>query len=50
MKSCSFEKDLQVLFHTVSDKTYIFRFNSKNTIKIEKFNFLDKICEIQKNV
>ena len=22
----------------------------KNTIKIQKFHFLDKICEIQKNV
>ena len=34
--------------HTVSDKTYIFRFISKNIIKIQKFHFLDKICEIQK--
>ena len=27
---------------------HIFCFNSKNTIKIQKFHFLDKICEIQK--
>ena len=47
-QSCSFQTDLQIFSHTVSDKTYIFRFNSKNTIKIQKFHFLDKICEIQK--
>ena len=30
---------------------HIFFFSiPKNTIKIRKFNFLDKICEIQKNV
>ena len=34
MQSCSFQKDLQFLSHTFSDRTYIFRFNSKNTIKI----------------
>ena len=48
MQSSSFQKDLQFLSHTVSNKTYIFRFNSKNTIKMQKFHFLDKICEIQK--
>ena len=48
MQSCSFQKDLQFLFHTVSDKTYIFSFNSKNTIKIQKFHFLNKICGMQK--
>ena len=48
IQSCSFQKDLQILSHTVSEKTYSFRFNSKNTIKIQEFHFLDKICEIQK--
>ena len=48
MQSGSFLKDLQFFSHTVSDKTYIFRLNLKNTIKIQKFHFLDKICEIQK--
>ena len=48
IQSCSFQTDLQILNHTVSEKTYIFRFNSKNTIKIKKFHFLDKIFEIQK--
>ena len=48
MQRCSFYRDLQFLSHTISDETYIFRFNSKNTIKIKKFNFLDKIYEIQK--
>ena len=48
MQGCSFYKDLQFLFHTVSCQTYIFRLNSKNTIRILKFHFLDKICEITK--
>ena len=48
MLSCSFQKDPQILSHIVSDKTYILRFNSKNSIKIKKFHVLDKICEIQK--
>ena len=47
IQNCSFQKDLQFLSQTVSDKTYIFRFNSKTTIKIQKFHFLDKIYEIQ---
>ena len=29
MQSCSFQKDLRFLSHKVSDKTYIFRFDSK---------------------
>ena len=29
IQSSSFQKDLQIMFHTVSDKRYIFRFNSK---------------------
>ena len=44
MQSFSFQKDIQFLSYTISDKTYIFRFSSKNTIKIQKFHFLDKIC------
>ena len=48
IQSCSFQKDLQILSDAVSRKTYIFRFNPKNTFKIQKFHFLDKICEIQK--
>ena len=50
MHSCLFKKNVLFLSHIVSDKTYIFCFNSKNTVKIQKFHFLDKICEIQKNV
>ena len=34
--------------HTVPDKTYIFRFNFKNTIKIQKFHLFEKIWEIKK--
>ena len=35
--------------HTVSEKTYIFFVSiPKNTIKIQEFHFLDKICEIEK--
>ena len=48
IQSCLFQKDLQVLSHTVYEKTYIFCFNSKNTIKIQEFHFLDKIYEIHK--
>ena len=40
-----FQKNLQILSDTVSDETYIFRLIPKNTIKIQKFHFLDKICE-----
>ena len=29
IQSCSFQKDLQILSHIISEKTYIFRFNSK---------------------
>ena len=29
IQSCSFQKYLQILSHTVSEKKYIFRFNSK---------------------
>ena len=48
IKSCSFQKDLQIFFYTVSEKTYNFCFNSTKTIKIEEFHFLDKIYEIRK--
>ena len=48
IQSCSFQKDLQILSHTVSEKTYIFVSIPKNTIRIQEFHFLDKICEIQK--
>ena len=48
IKSCSFQKDLQILSNTVSEKTYIFVSIPKNTIKIQEFHFLDKIYEIHK--
>ena len=47
-QSCSFQKDLQILSDIVSEKTYIFVSIPKNTIKIQKFHFLDKIYEIHK--
>ena len=43
-----FLKRSKILSNTVSNKTYIFFSIPKNTIKIQKFHFLDKICEIQK--
>ena len=46
IQSCLFQKDLPIWSDTVSDETYIFRFNSKNTIKIPFFR--QNICEIQK--
>ena len=42
MQSCSFQKDLQILSHTVSDKTYIFRFIFKKYNKNSKIPFLSK--------
>ena len=46
MQSCSFQKDLQFFSRLI--KHIFFVSIPKNTIKIKKFHFLDKICEIQK--
>ena len=48
IQSCSFQKDLQILFHTVSEKTYIFPFNSKKYDSNSRIPYLDKIYEIHK--
>ena len=51
MQNCSLPLGLQILSVTVSDKMYIFFVSiSKNTIEIFKSHFLNKICEIRKNV
>ena len=39
MQDCSFQLDLQILFYTVSDKIYIFRFNF-NKIRLRFKNFI----------
>ena len=44
IQSCSFQKDLQILYHTVSDKTYIFRFNYK------KYDWNSKIPFFRQNM
>ena len=49
-QNCSLQKDLQIFSDIVSDKTYIFNFNLKNTFKVQKFNFSNKMCDIRKNV
>ena len=48
IQSCSFQKDLQILFDTVSEKRIFFVSIPKNTIKIQEFHFLDKIYETHK--
>ena len=42
MQICSFQWGLQILSHIVSDKTYIFRFNSKKYDKNLKIQFLKR--------
>ena len=44
IQSCLFQKYLQILFHTVSEKTYIFRFNSK------KYDWNSKIPFFRQNM
>ena len=48
IQSCSFQKYLQGLFHTVYEKTYIFFSIPKNTIEIQELHFLDKKYVIHK--
>ena len=48
IQSCSFQKDLQIFATQFLIKHIFFVSIRKNTFKIQKFNFLDKICEIQK--
>ena len=42
LQNCSFQYDLQILSGIVSNKTYICILISKNTIKIQKFHYLNK--------
>ena len=48
LQNCSFQYDLLILSDIVSDKTYISFLISKNTIKILKFHYFHKICDIRK--
>ena len=47
-QNCSLQKDLQILFLPFFDKFTVLVLIVINTIKNQKFNFPDKLCDIRK--
>ena len=49
-KIVRFKKIYKFCFYHFLIKYTVFVLNAKNVIKNQKLNFLDKLCDIQKNV
>ena len=48
LQNCSFQKDLQIFLTQFLIKRIFLILILKNTIEIEKFHYLIKICDIRK--